>query len=40
VVLPLSLVRVENRICLFYGVQVADATWQVGTRWPNDREIE
>jgi hypothetical protein len=30
--LPLSLVRVENHICLFYGVQVAGATWEAVIR--------
>jgi hypothetical protein len=28
----LYLVRVENRVCLFRGVQVACATWRVATR--------
>jgi hypothetical protein len=30
--LPLSLVRVENHVCLFCGVQVVGATWQAATR--------
>jgi hypothetical protein len=32
VVLPLSLFRVENRICLSHGVQVIGAAWQAATR--------
>jgi hypothetical protein len=32
VVLPLFLYRVENRVCLFCGVQVAGAAWRAATR--------
>jgi hypothetical protein len=31
VLLPLSLFRVENHICLFCGVQVAGAAWRAVT---------
>jgi hypothetical protein len=30
--LPLSLFRLENRICLFRGVQVAGVALQIATR--------
>jgi hypothetical protein len=32
VVLPLSVVCLENRVCLSRGVQVAGAVWRVVTR--------
>jgi hypothetical protein len=32
IVLPLSLYRLENRICLSCGVQVAGAAWQAAMR--------
>jgi hypothetical protein len=32
IVLPLSLFRLENRVCLSHGVQVAGAAWRVATR--------
>jgi hypothetical protein len=32
VVLPLSLLNLENRICLSRGVQVVCAAWRVATR--------
>jgi hypothetical protein len=32
VVLPLSLFRVENRVCLSRGVQVAGAAWRAAMR--------
>jgi hypothetical protein len=31
VLLPLSLFRVENRVCLSHGVQVVDVTWCAAT---------
>jgi hypothetical protein len=31
-VFPLSLFRLENRVCLSHGVQVASATWRAATR--------
>jgi hypothetical protein len=32
VVLPLSVFRVENHVCLSRGVQVISATWRAATR--------
>jgi hypothetical protein len=31
-VLPLSLVRLENHVCLSHGVQVAGAAWRAAMR--------
>jgi hypothetical protein len=32
VVLPLSLFRLENRVCLSHGVHVTDASWRAAMR--------
>jgi hypothetical protein len=32
VVLPLSLFRLKNRVCLCHGVQVTGAAWHIATR--------